>query len=89
MIAVAHALHAYYYNFLVVHVEVNAIMHKTCIDLKDCTMYTTLFPCNECTKVIIQSGIKQIYFLTGDKDDKSYIAATKELFKMAGYSPYC
>ena len=63
-------------------------MHKTCIDLKDCTIYTTLFPCNECTKVIIQAGIKEIYYLTGEQDDKIYNRASKELLKMARYSPY-
>lgn len=79
------ALHCYI-KFTVVHAEVNAIMHKTCIDLKDCTLYTTLFPCNECVKVIIQAGIKEIRYLTGEKQDKQYFTASKRLLKLAGYS---
>ena len=47
----------------VVHAEVNAILHKTCIDLKGCKIYTTFFPCNECVKIILQSGIEEIYYL--------------------------
>ena len=47
----------------VVHAEVNAILHKTCIDLKGCKIYTTFFPCNECVKVILQSGIEEIFYL--------------------------
>ena len=70
---------------IVVHAEVNAIMHKTCIDLKDCTMYTTLFPCNECAKVIIQAGIKKIYYLMDDKHEKLYMKSSRELLGMARY----
>ena len=69
----------------VVHAEVNAIMHKTCIDLKDCTLYTTLFPCNECVKVIIQAGIKRIHYLTGETEKRRYFIASKGLLKRAGY----
>ena len=47
-----------------VHAEVNALMFRNCIDLEGCTLYTTLFPCHECAKAIIQSGIKEIYYLT-------------------------
>ncbi|XP_047665703.1 deoxycytidylate deaminase-like [Tachysurus fulvidraco] len=43
-------------NPFVCHAAWNAIMNKTSVDVKGCTMYVTLFPCNECTKVIIQSG---------------------------------
>jgi hypothetical protein len=48
----------------VVHAEVNAIMFRNCTDLEGCSLYTTLFPCHECAKAIIQSGIKEIYYLT-------------------------
>ena len=38
----------------------NAIMNKNSADVKDCTIYVALFPCNECAKLIIQSGIKKV-----------------------------
>ncbi|CAL8238491.1 unnamed protein product, partial [Lota lota] len=39
----------------VCHAELNAIMNKNSADVKNCTMYVTLFPCNECAKLIIQA----------------------------------
>ena len=58
-----------------VHAELNAIMYKNCVDLRECTLFTTLFPCLECAKVIIRSGIKKVYYLTdylnrGESDGK-------------------
>lgn len=49
----------------VVHAEPNAILNAT-NDLNGATLYVSLFPCNECMKLIIQSGIKEIVYL----DDK-------------------
>ena len=48
----------------VVHAEVNALMFRNCVDLEGCTLYTTLFPCLDCAKTIIRSGIKKLYYLT-------------------------
>lgn len=47
----------------VCHSELNAILNSKS-DLKGCTLYVTLFPCNECAKAIIQSGIKKIVYLS-------------------------
>ena len=49
----------------VVHAELNAILNSTS-QLKQCRIYVSLFPCHECVKAIIQSGIKEIVF----EDDK-------------------
>lgn len=49
----------------VVHAEPNAILNSTS-DLHGATLYVSLFPCNECMKLIIQSGIKEIVY----SDDK-------------------
>lgn len=38
----------------------NAILNKNSSDVKNCTIYVALFPCNECAKLIIQSGIKEV-----------------------------
>lgn len=45
----------------VVHAELNAILNTT-VSLKGCTIYVTHFPCNECAKSIIQSGISKIVY---------------------------
>jgi deoxycytidylate deaminase len=42
--------------FSVVHAELNAVLNRNAADVKKCSIYSTLFPCNECAKVIIQSG---------------------------------
>ena len=40
----------------VCHAEMNAILNKNAAEVKNCSMYVALFPCNECAKMIIQSG---------------------------------
>lgn len=52
-------------HLYVVHAEANAILNTT-DDLNGKTLYVTMFPCNECAKLIIQKGIKKIVYL----DDK-------------------
>ena len=63
----------------VCHSELNAILNSK-IPVSGCKLYVTLFPCNECAKVIIQSGIKEFVYLS-DKYDKtpSNIASKKML----------
>lgn len=64
----------------VVHAELNSILNTTVYDLNGSKIYCTLFPCNECAKVIIQKGISEIIYLS-DKyhDDPIYIASRKLL----------
>jgi len=64
----------------VVHAEANAILNST-QSLKGATLYVTLFPCNECAKLIIQSQIKEVVYVSNKhKDTDSYIAACR-MFK--------
>lgn len=48
-----------------IHAEMNAIMFaaKNGISIEDSTLYCTLFPCQHCLKNIVQSGIKQLYYI--------------------------
>lgn len=48
----------------VCHAELNAIMNKNSADVKGCTIYVALFPCNECAKLIIQAGRGGVPFVT-------------------------
>ena len=48
----------------VVHAEANAILNGLWKDLNGSKIYVALFPCNECAKLIIQSGIKEIVYLS-------------------------
>lgn len=47
-----------------IHAEMNALLYcaKEGISVKDCIAYVTHFPCLNCTKALIQAGIKQIYY---------------------------
>ena len=61
----------------VIHAEANAILNSTS-SIKDSTLYVTLFPCRECAKLIIQSGIKKIVYLDYKED-----LASLRMFKAA------
>lgn len=50
------------FSSTVCHAELNAIMNKNSADVKGCTMYVALFPCNECAKLIIQAGLYRRHF---------------------------
>jgi len=58
----------------VVHAEANAILNAT-VSLDGSSIYVSLFPCHECVKLIIQSGIKEIVYLSdkyaGTESDKA------------------
>ncbi len=48
----------------VVHAELNTILNATGRSLRGARIYVSLFPCNECAKAIIQSGIKEVVYLS-------------------------
>lgn len=66
----------------VVHAELNAILNAT-TQLKNCTLYVTLFPCNECAKAIIQSGIKEIVYEDNKYEGKDFDLASKKMMQSA------
>lgn len=49
-------------EFSVCHAEMNAILNKNQAECSGSTIYTTLYPCNECAKLIIQSGIENVIY---------------------------
>ena len=61
----------------------NAIMNKNSADVKDCTIYISMFPCNECAKLIIQSGIKEVVYLREKYQEKDCYVASRRLLDMA------
>ena len=67
----------------VVHAEPNAILNCTS-SLKDATLYVTLFPCNECAKLIIQSGIKHVVYGNDKYHDQESFIASRRMFDSAG-----
>ncbi|HIT44211.1 TPA: dCMP deaminase family protein [Candidatus Avacholeplasma faecigallinarum] len=67
----------------VVHAEPNAILNSSS-SLKGATMYVTLFPCNECAKLIIQSGIKEIVYMSDKYRGIQSDVAAKRMLDASG-----
>lgn len=65
----------------VTHAEANAIVSAGG-DLHGCTLYSTLFPCNECAKLVITAGIKRICYR--DLREWKANAIARKLFEQAG-----
>jgi dCMP deaminase len=67
----------------VVHAELNAILNSKW-PVAGCTIYVSLFPCNECAKAIIQSGIRRIVYESDKYADSETTLASKKMLKAAG-----
>ena len=59
-------------------------MNKNSADVKGCTMYVALFPCNECAKLVIQSGIAEVVYVSDKYHNKPEMVASRRLMDMAG-----
>ena len=69
----------------VCHAEFNAILNvRNGSSVNGCTVYVTLFPCNECTKAMIQTGIKKIIYLDDKYADHIETKASKKMLDLAG-----
>ena len=68
----------------VVHAELNAILNASGRDLRGSRIYVALFPCNECAKAIIQSGVKEVYYLSDKYADSMATLASKRMLMSAG-----
>ena len=67
----------------VVHAELNAILNSP-RPVSGCTIYVSLFPCNECAKAIIQSGIRKIVYESDKYDGTEGNIASKKMLNEAG-----
>jgi len=54
------------------------------MDLRGCKIYTALFPCNECTKAIIQSGIREVIYLSDKYTGTDSSKASRIMLDTAG-----
>lgn len=68
----------------VCHAELNAILNNSGASLKGATIYVTLFPCNECAKAIIQSGIREVVYASDKYAGANFTQAAKMMFKLSG-----
>ena len=71
--------------FYVCHAELNAITNvRGFNNIEGSTIYVTLFPCNECAKLLIQCGIKKVVYLSDKYADKEPFKASRLLLESAG-----
>ena len=68
----------------VVHAELNAILNANGRDLRGSRLYVALFPCNECAKAIIQSGVKEVLYLSDKYSGTPMNIASKRMLEAAG-----
>lgn len=66
----------------VVHAEINAIMNSS--KTKGCILYCTHHPCNECAKVIVQSGIREVVYLNDIKEMDEFYYASVHILNSCG-----
>ena len=74
----------------VCHAELNAILNHAAGSLQNAKIYVSLFPCNECAKAIIQSGIREVIYYDNKYAKSDATQASIRLFDMAGvvFRPY-
>ena len=68
----------------VCHAELNAVLNSVPGNLSGCVIYTALFPCNECAKVIIQAAIREVVYLSDKYADTDSVRASRTLLDQAG-----
>jgi len=69
----------------VCHAEMNAITNSSNKpDLEGASLYVSLFPCNECAKLIVQVGITEVVYLSDKYHDQDIFIAARKIFQMAG-----
>jgi dCMP deaminase len=74
--------------FFVTHSELNAILNYKGGSLEGAKMYVTLFPCNECAKAIIQSGIRTIIYDSDKYGNTKSNIASRRMLDAAGVRYY-
>ena len=68
----------------VVHAELNAILNARAKNLAGSKLYVSLFPCHECAKAIIQSGVKEVVYLSDKYNGTVSDIASKRMLNAAG-----
>ena len=68
----------------VCHAELNAILNAGGRNLVGSRIYVALFPCNECAKAIIQSGIKEVIYISDKYANTDGVKASKKMLAAAG-----
>lgn len=68
----------------VCHAEMNAILNCGTADLRGTRVYVTLFPCQECTKALIQKGVQEVIYYSDKYHDTDGARAARKMLDAAG-----
>ena len=68
----------------VCHAEMNAILNSKTADLEGATVYVSLFPCNECTKALIQKKVAKVVYLSDKYHDEVNTQASRKMLDATG-----
>ena len=68
----------------VCHAELNAILNRSTGSLQNARIYVSLFPCNECAKAIIQSGVSEVIYLSDKYKNTPGTMASRRMLNAAG-----
>ena len=68
----------------VTHSELNAILNSKTGDLAGSTVCVTLFPCNECTKALIQKRVSKVVYFDDKYHDTDATRAARKMLDAAG-----
>lgn len=68
------------------HGEMNAILNYrgNSRELEGAKFYVTLFPCNECAKIIVQAGVREVVYLSDEYAENDFTIAAKKIFDECG-----
>ena len=72
-----------FYVLTVCHAAIHAILNKNAENLHGCTLFTTLFPSHEDAKMIIQAGIRKVFYLNDDYHNRTFTKIARKLFDTA------
>jgi dCMP deaminase len=67
----------------VIHAEANALLN-TVSSPNGCSVYVTLFPCNECSKLLVQGGVKEVVYFQNKYPDQEAFVAAKKILELTG-----
>ena len=76
------------YYATVEHAEINLLKKLGDVEKLDAPIYTTLFPCDKCMKVLIDKGVKKVYYLD-DHPDRNWSKRSHELANKKGVETVC
>ena len=72
-----------FFMLTVCHATIHAILNKNAEDLHGCTLYVTLFPSHEDAKMIIQAGIRKVFYLNDEYHNHTFTKIARKLFDTA------